>query len=607
MRKVMIAAAILAASSFAYVYYSHFQKIDPIEYENVFNQASQYLLQGDNDRAIDAFEKLIQSNDQYPAVFFNLGRAYANKKEWDKALDAFNTVLKNKVQFAHLVHFQVGVAYFNKENLDDASEHFKKAYHIKPDYIDSLYYLGIIAQKQKQLADAAEYFTKAVQTNPTFIPQLLSVAHDFRNQEKFDQAIQCCKTALEIEPNGVHAYYAYLMMGDIINMQGNPHQAIEYYQNACKSNSQCFEAFNNLGALYSGHFGDLEKAKPYLEAALKIKPDHSGARAGISALYLVQGDYERGWKEYEHRLSHFFDNAPRTYDKPRWDGTSSLAGKTILLHQEQGLGDTLQFVRYAQLVKNKGAQKVIVEVQKPLKKILSNCPFIDELITPDEQWPEHELQVSLMSLPYCCKTKVASIPAQIPYIFSDKTLTSQWKEKLSKDKNFKVGICWHVEPSHDADVFRGQGKTISVSGCKRSVPLELFLPLTKLNGITVYSLQKHNGLEDFAKINKEGLIKDFGSDFDASHGSFMDTAAIMKNLDLVITADTSVAHLAGALGVPVWVMLPFPSDWRWLLNRDDTPWYKTMRLFRKQKGDSDWSRVMNEVTVSLKAHLGNKA
>jgi hypothetical protein len=167
----------------------------------------------------------------------------------------------------------------------------------------------------------------------------------------------------------------------------------------------------------------------------------------------------------------------------------------------------------------------------------------------------------------------------------------------------KIGICWHVEPSHDSDVYRGYGKTIKVSDCKRSIPLELFLPIAQLKGISVYSLQKHNGLQGFKDINKEDLIKDFGDDFDVAHGSFMDTAAIMKNLDLVITADTSIAHLAGGLGVPVWTIVPFPADWRWLLGRSDSPWYKSMKLFRKKKVDKGWEVVMSQIKIALQKKL----
>lgn len=604
MRIPVMIASICVASIFGFYFYQkNPQKISSADYEKQFNYASELLLNNENDQAIEIFESLAQINDQFPAVFFNLGRAYSNKKDWDKALAAFERTLKNNINFAHLVHFQKGLAAFNKEDFELAYHSFKTACTLKPDYVESMYYLGMIAQKQSKLDEAAHYLTQASKHNKSFLTCLLSVAHDLRNQEKLTQAYECCKKAIEADPKGAQAYYAYLMMGDIDNMQGRPDQAIEYYQKACDANAQCHEAFNNLGALYAGQYGDLTKAKPYLEAALKIKPDHAGTRAGLSALYLVLGDYERGWKEYEHRLEHFFERSPRTFAKPRWDGQASLAGKTIIVHAEQGLGDTLQFIRYASLIKNRGAKKVIAEVQKPLSKILSQCPDIDQLIISGEQWPDHDLHVQLMSLPYLCKTRIASIPASIPYIFPDKNLLSEWQAKLSLDKNFKIGICWHVEPSHDADVFRGEGKTISISGCKRSVPLELFMPLAKLKGVSVYSLQKHNGLEEFAVVNKNRLIKEFGSDFDTSHGSFMDTAAIMKNLDLIITADTSIAHLAGALGVPVWVMLPFPSDWRWLIDRKDTPWYPSMRLFRKQKGDSDWNRVMAQVTSSLEKML----
>lgn len=597
-QKIVIFSACMIIGGWYLYNYSLNSSYDPVAFEQRFNQANQLLLGGRNDDAIGQYEQLLKQNASFPAVYFNLGRAYANKKEWDNAIEAFQAALDLKPAFADMIHFHAGMASFNKDELHAAQEHFLHVLELKPDNGDAWYYLGMIAQKSNALEQAAEYYYKAATCNKQFLQLLLSVATALRDQKQFDKAIAVCLQALNIEPNH---YYAHLMLGDIANMQGNQDEAIKQYQKACDANRDCFEAFNNLGTLYAGQQGDNEKALPYLQQALKIKPDHAGARAGLSAMYLAQGDYERGLQEYECRLSTFFEPHPREFQKPRWDGKEKLNNKTILLYAEQGLGDTLQFIRYAKMLQEKGA-RVIVETQKPLVKLLSMCPYIDSVIAAGAPLPDYDLRAPLMSLPYLCKTRLKTIPSQIPYVFADAGLEKEWQQKLQNKTQFKIGICWHVEPSHDSDVFRGSGKTISIAGCKRSVPLELFVPLAKIKNVKLYSLQKHNGVEELQKI-APGLIYDFGDELDNKHGSFMDTAAIMKQLDLVITADTSVAHLAGALGVPVWVMLPFPSDWRWLQNRVDTPWYPSMKLFRKQRGDNDWGRVMHAVETAVKQKL----
>ncbi len=597
-KKLFLSIGMFAACSVLIFFYLNSQKLDPFEYERQFKAACQLLFDGNDESAITIFERLLASNDQFPAVYFNLGRAYSNTKQYDKAIQAYQRSVNFNVNFKHIAHFSCGLAYFNSDKQVHALEEFKKAVTLKEDYADALYYCGLIHKNQHELEQAASYFCRAVSNNLLFIKPLLSVAHGLRNEEKFTQCIECCSQALAKDPKNPEAYFCYLLMGDSINMQGNSDKALEYYKNAYQLNPTCFEAYNN-SAVILGYRGEYENAHALLLKALEVDPKHAAAHCGLSAYYLVKGDYKRGWQEYEWRLHAFMGNNDQKFTKPRWDGKSNLKGTTVLLHAEQGLGDTLHFMRYAQTIKNKGASKIIVSVQKPLNKILKLCPYIDEIIADGTPWPEHDFQIPLMSMPFICQTNVSTIPDRIPYLFADDQLTTQWKAKLSKDSNFKIGICWHVDPSHDSDVYRGYGKTIKISDCKRSVPLELFLPLAQLKGISVYSLQKHNGLEEFAHINKDGLIKDFGPDFDTSHGSFMDTSAIMKNLDLVITADTSVAHLAGGLGVPVWTIVPFPADWRWLLERVDSPWYPSMRLFRKKKGEKDWAVVMNEVKNSV--------
>lgn len=601
MKKKLIVSSsfLLLGFAFACIYNFSYPTMDKAEFEVQFKHATQLLLDGNTDQAIKIYKTLVLVDSHYPSIHFNLGRAFLQKKEFDFAIKCFEQALSLHPNFAHLVHYHCAVAYDYKADNVHALEHLKKALVLNPEYADALHLAGILAQKNNELDQAYEYLRAAIAHNKDVRKSFIALGTAYRNEHKFDKAIDCFERAREIDP---HDYYAYLMLGDVINMHGDPDRAIGMYKKACELNPQCHEAWNNLGTIYGGIKDDLKKSLYYLSKALEIKPEHAGTRGGISALYLCLGDYERGWKEYEFRLQPFFDPSPRIFDKPRWDGVASLHGKTIFLYAEQGLGDTFQFIRYAAMIKKQGAN-IIAEVQKPLVNIMKTCPYLDTVISKGDQIPTHDLQAPLMSLPYLCKTLLKTIPHEIPYLYPDAQLVAYWKDKLAADKNFKIGICWRVEQSHDSDVYRGYGKTVSVAGSKRSIALEAFEQLGKINGITLYSLQKDLKADQIRASASRIKIHDFGSDYDTSHGSFMDTAAIMKNLDLVISADTSVAHLAGGLGVPVWILLPFPAEWRWMRDRADSPWYPTMRLFRKTPSDKDWSMLLSQIGSALRKRL----
>ena len=274
--------------------------------------------------------------------------------------------------------------------------------------------------------------------------------------------------------------------------------------------------------------------------------------------------------------------------QPRWDG-SDLQGKTILLRAEQGLGDTLHFIRYAALVKQRGGT-VVVACQKPLLRLLQTCPGIDRLVVRGTELPPFDVQAPLLSLPGIFQTALTSIPARVPYVFADAGLVEHWRQRLATLPGFKVGIAWQGNPQ----VSKVQ---------PHFIPLGAFEPLARLPEVQLISLQKGPGAEQLTTLNPAFPVTDLGT-LDEAAGPFMDTAAIVKNLDLVISADTVTAHLAGALGVPTWVALPFFPDWRWLLDREDSPWYPTLRLFR-QAETGGWPSVFARMTAALAHRAGN--
>jgi ADP-heptose:LPS heptosyltransferase len=258
------------------------------------------------------------------------------------------------------------------------------------------------------------------------------------------------------------------------------------------------------------------------------------------------------------------------------------------LHTEQGFGDTIQFIRYALFVKKRNPlATVIVECERRLGNLLARCPGIDHLISKGDDLPLFDVHSPLLSLPNLLKTTLATIPDHVPYVFADPILVAHWRNRLNPYSGLRIGINW-------------EGRSGPGEHLKRNIPLDFFAELgQRIAGITFVSLQKRATATEIIPIDGQVPIVDVGPDFDTKNGAFADSAAIMMNLDLVISSDTSVPHLAGALGIPAWLALPYVPDWRWLLNREDSPWYPTLRLFR-QKSPGDWSGVFDAIRLALR-------
>ena len=325
--------------------------------------------------------------------------------------------------------------------------------------------------------------------------------------------------------------------------------------------------------------GDFEAGWQDYERVLQINPGNEAMLWSRSLLRLSQGDFARGWQEFEYRWTQP-GFVPRRPDRPRWDG-SSLEGKTIFLHAEQGLGDTIQFIRYLPMVKQRGGT-VLFECQPALVRLCTDIAGVDQWVAPGAEVPPFDVQAPLLSLPGIFGTTLANIPAAVPYLRADPDLVEYWSKELTPLQGVKVGIVWQGSPKHKADRYR-------------SVPLKHLESLAEVKGVKLVSLQKGPGTE---QLQGRFPVLDLSERLDLA-GAFLDTAAIMMNLDLVITVDSAIAHLTGALGVPVWVILPLFSDWRRLREREDSPWYPTMRLFR-QKRLGDWDEVLERIAAEVR-------
>jgi hypothetical protein len=352
-------------------------------------------------------------------------------------------------------------------------------------------------------------------------------------------------------------------------------------------NGAAADTHTNIGILLK-ILGRHREAAASLDRALALKPSDAAAKFALAFLYLSLGEFALGWPLYEARFDvPALGNPRRRFDVPRWQGSEPLAGRALLVHAEQGLGDVIQFCRYLPLLAAQGAD-IVFEVMPSLKALLRTLPGSIHIIGRGEPLPAVDYYCPLLSLPYALKTRVDTIPAPVPYLAPEPERVARWAERLRALPGMRVGLAWQGNPKVE--------KLIWARG--RSLPLAALEPLAQLPGVSLLSLQKGPGCEQLAQVPFADRIVDLGTDLDRGADAFLDTAAIMASLDLVVSCDTSIVHLAGALGRPVWTALNVSPEWRWLLERDDNPWYPTMRLFR-QSTDGDWVTVVTAIVQAL--------
>lgn len=408
----------------------------------------------------------------------------------------------------------------------------------------------------------------------------LETATEYQKNEQFNEAILCYEEIIRNEPHNINAYFS---LGGCYLALGYYDKAIAAFDMVITMNPQAIPALYNKAFTYKTA-GDLDTAIELYKQIIAINPDYEPAQLGLGFAYITQGNFDLGWQQHERYLKQSGKNGDKLRTLLE---KNTIAHKRILLRPEGGLGDTLNFVRYAEILKYMGAD-VIVACQKPLIPLLSRCTYIDQLIACGSSVPGYDADATFLSLPAIFNDDDNSAPNNIPYLFADPTLIEYWREQLESDTNFKVGICWQ------ADVHNDIPSKLPIA--RRGVPLNSFMPLASLNGISFYSLQKHDGLDQLDSTNFPLRVFD---GLDEKSGPFMDSAAIIKNLDLVITVDTAVAHLAGALGAQVWLLHPYATaDWRWICHRTDSYWYPNAHIFKQQK-PFDYDGVIEQVCVAL--------
>jgi Flp pilus assembly protein TadD len=474
----------------------------------------------------------------------------------------------------------LGVCFIKKSQPGDAIPHLEHAVELNPDYVKAHYHLG---KSYKDIGNTQRGYTHlkhATELDHSCIDAQLELGHLLQDEHKFEEALKHLRNAHNLQPNNLQIWFD---VANALNMANETEEALEMYFEMDRKHKNVPAILYNI-AYTLKKLNRVQEAMPYYETVLQHNPEHSEARFSRSLAYLTAGDFERGWPDYEYRTNRDIKKVDKSTE---WDG-SPLNGRTVILYGEQGLGDTFQFIRFARFAHESGGH-VIAFVQSPVVDIISQCPYIEKVYPLGAPVPPYHVQAPLMSLPYILHITPDTVPTYERYLHADEQLVQTWKEKLSRDPNFKVGICWQGNSEYSTPFLR------AVVAAK-SMPLNTFAPLAQVPGVSFYSLQKITGENQLNDLGFE--LKTFDGDFDKSHGRFMDTAAVIRNLDLVISIDTSICHFAAGLGIETWTLLPNPPDWRWMLDREDTPWYPNMRLFR-QPEPGDWATVIQQVKVEL--------
>ncbi|AOI76222.1 tetratricopeptide repeat protein [Burkholderia sp. NRF60-BP8] len=490
--------------------------------------------------ALDAFNEAIAADPARIDVLYNSAVALERLGRADEALARCERVLAFDPDHVR-AHASRGNALLQLERHDDALAAYARALALDPHSVETLCNRGTALRYLKRYDDALASYDAALARDAGFAEAWTNRSNVLQDLHRYDEAMASLDRALALRPD--HATN-WLNRGNLYFETARPDDALAAY-----------------------------------DRAIALRPDYAEAHFARASLYLIEGDFARGWPEYEWRLRdtqlarHY-----RPFTQPAWQGDTPLGGRTVLIHAEQGFGDTLHFCRYVPLVAARGA-RVVFEVQPPLRALMASLPGAVDVIARGDPLPAFDCQVPLLSLPHAFRTDEATIPYAGAYLHADPQRTRQWEALLGERRRPRIGIAWAGNPAHRNDH-------------NRSIDFARLAPLFDLD-VDWISLQKPVRERDAALLAAAPVLR-----VDDELGDFADTAALIGALDLVIAVDSAVAHLAGALGHAVWVLLPDPAEWRWMRTRGDSPWYPSARLFR-QAAPGDWTGAIDAVHAAI--------
>jgi len=494
-----------------------------------------------------------------------------------EARDLYQEILNANPDHADALHL-LGLSSFDQGRYEEALALIGRAIERNPSAAGYHNNLGNVLQQLRRFPEALLCYERALQLEPTYAEAYSNLGAALDDLGRTAEALDCFRQALELKPDHPDSYNN---LGNSFRSLNLLDDAVACYKQAIQLRPGYPDAWNNLGGALAEQ-GYLLNAMQCYDHVLSAHPANAKAHWNRALILLTAGNFEEGWQEYQWRWE-ARDVPRRQFLQPLWDGVAS-QGKTILLHAEQGLGDTIQFARYASLLARQGAA-VVLECQPRLAPLLATLPGVASVVAAGDPLPWFDTHVPLLDVPRLLGTTLESIPAEIPYLKVDPARVDAGRLRLEAETRPKVGIAWAGSRAHQADH-------------QRSVKLALFTPLAQFEGIAFYSLQRGEKAAELASPPPGLTIRSL----EEESGDILDTAAAIMNLDLIITVDTMVAHLAAALGKPVWNLLPYLPDWRWLLESNTTPWYPTMRLYRQPEPGA-WTSVMEQVAADLAAVL----
>jgi Tfp pilus assembly protein PilF len=466
-------------------------------------------------------------------------------ERFDEALASYNRAISIKPDNPE-AYYNRGVLFFNLERFEDAIASYDRAIAIKPDYIQAHNNRGNTLKELKRLSEALGSFDRAISIKPDFADAYFNRGNTLRDLNRFDEALASFDRAASIRQDFALAHYNKCILL----------QELKRY----------------------------DEARASLDRVLEAKPDYADAQASKAELLLLMGDYQQGWDLYEWRFkTKYLEAHSAAINLPLWTG-QSIAGKRILIHSKAGYGDYLMFIRYVPLLKKLGAT-VIVFAPKPLLSLFSASDTDVQVVDMDGPVPEVDFQCPIMSLPKAFRTTLDTIPADLPYLKAPPEKLAYWRQKLPASEKLRIGLMWSGSPNRNIDKNPLRNRTAPLNAIRSLLDLPF----------EFHSLQKEPLENDAALLSSLTQIHTHQEEL----GDFSDTAALIDRMDLVISIDTSVAHLAGGLGKPLWVILPYSSDYRWAAESDKTPWYPNATQFR-QNAVGDWENVIQRVKQRLR-------
>jgi Flp pilus assembly protein TadD len=459
---------------------------------------------------------------------------------------------------------------------EEALAAYDRCISLRTGYAEAHFNRGNVLKELRRLKEALESYGQAITLNPRYVQAYNNRGTVFYELRQWTEALESYDRAVALKPDNA---IAFNNRGNALKEIGRWEEALENYDRAIALKPEYVRAYNNRGVALHG-LRRWEEARASYDQAISLDSNSPAPYWNKAQLENLLGNFEEGWRLFEWRWKEVQKAELRGFPQPLWLGAESLAGKTILIHAEQGLGDCIQFCRYVPLLELKGAQ-VVLEVPRPLRALIASLPGSRQLVERGETLPPVDFQCPMLSLPLALGTRVETIPRNVPYLFSDPQKELFWQARLGSRTRPRIGLVWSGRAEHSNDQHR-------------SLSLKAFSSLLELP-YEFHSLQKEYREKDQAWLSASTQLKDHAADLK----DFSDTAALISQMDLVLSVDTSVAHLTGALGRPLWLLLPYLPDYRWFLDREDSPWYPTAVLFR-QPAAGDWESVILKVVDRMR-------